>query len=98
MFAYHCQELMDLKIDKLIQMMTYVHHVKLFVKILRTALIIVLIDFHYILIDENYVGEHEINLLWAMMVVAIEKINNDFKINNVSLFSVEHKRTSFNRE
>jgi hypothetical protein len=52
---------MDLKIDKLIHMMTYVHHVKLFVKIFEVVQLIVEIKLYHIVIEKIVDDEHEIN-------------------------------------
>jgi len=69
MILYHYQSLIDLKIDKLIQMMTYVHHVKLFVKIFQVVQLIVGIKLYHIVIEEIVDDDDEINQWWAMMVV-----------------------------
>jgi hypothetical protein len=60
---------MDLKIDKLIQMMTYVHLVKLFVKNFEVVQLIVVIKFYHIVIEKFVDDEHEINQWLVMMVV-----------------------------
>jgi len=60
---------MDLKIDKLIQMMTYVHLLKLFVKIFQVVQTIVEMNFYHIVIEKNDDDVHEINQLLVMMVV-----------------------------
>lgn len=60
---------MDLKIDKLIQMMTYVHPVKLFVKIFQVVELIVEINFYHMIIEKNDDDVYEINQLLVMMIV-----------------------------
>jgi hypothetical protein len=69
MIVDHYQQSMDLKIDKLIQMMTYVHHVKSFVKIFQVVLLIVGRYFYHIVIEKNDDFVYEINQLSATSVV-----------------------------
>jgi hypothetical protein len=69
MIVYRYQQSMDLKIDKLIQMMTYVHHVKLFVKIFQVVQINVEINFYHMIIEKNDDDVHEINQLLVMMIL-----------------------------
>jgi hypothetical protein len=61
MIVYHYQRSMDLKIDKLIQMMTYVHLVKSFVKIFQVVQISVEMNFYHIVIEKNDDYVHGIN-------------------------------------
>jgi len=69
MIVYRYQQSMDLKIDKLIQMMTYVHHVKLFVKIFQVVQINVEINFYHMIIEKNDDDVHEIDQLLVMMIL-----------------------------
>ncbi len=74
MIVYYYQSLIDLKIDKLIQMMTYVHHVKLRIKICQVVQLIVGIKFYHIVIEKIDDDDDEINQLLVMMVVTeVEK-------------------------
>jgi hypothetical protein len=61
MIVDHYQQSMDLKIDKLIQMMTYVHHVKSFVRIFQVDQLIVEMHFYHIVLEKNDDDVHEID-------------------------------------
>jgi len=74
MIVYRYQQSMDSKIDKLIQMMTYVHHVKLFVKIFQVVQINVEINFYHMIIEKNDDDVHEINQLLVMMILTENSI------------------------
>jgi hypothetical protein len=50
-------------------MMTYVHHVKLFVEIFQVVRRIVRLKLYHIAIEKIVDDEHEINQYWVMMVV-----------------------------
>jgi hypothetical protein len=61
MIVDHYQQSMDLKIDKLIRTMTYVHRVKLFARLFQVDQLIVEMNSYHIVIEKNDDDVHEID-------------------------------------